>query len=80
MFVEIVTEFSRPASETISASRETFSGFAFSSSCRTPRRLSIAESVSLLATSVVPMRIGRPVLLTSTISVTTPSHLSFSFL
>ena len=61
---------------TISASRATFSGFAFSSSCLIPRRLSMPDSFSLLATSVVPMRIGRFDLWTSSISVTTAFHFS----
>ena len=68
----------RPACATISASRPTFSGFAFSSSCFTPRRLSICDSFSLRSTSFVPMRIGRPLLLRSTTSLTTASHFSFS--
>ncbi len=61
MFVAIVTAPVRPAWATISASRAACSGKALSSSCLMPRRLSMLLNLIDLSTSVVPIKIGRPV-------------------
>ena len=58
MLVATVTAPRRPAWATIVASRSWY--LAFSTSCGTPRRLSILDRISDFSTLVVPTRTGCP--------------------
>ena len=78
MLVAMVTAPSRPAWATISASRSWY--LAFSTSCRTPRFLSSADSRSDFSIDTVPTRIGCPFSLRSRMSSTTASNFSRSVL
>mmetsp|Transcript_7 Transcript_7/g.26 ORF Transcript_7/g.26 Transcript_7/m.26 type:complete len:243 (+) Transcript_7:1184-1912(+) len=80
MFVAMVTWPARPAWPTISLSRWTFSGLAFSSWYGTPTSSSRSPRNSLCSTLVVPMRTGRPFLCMRVTSVRTAFHFPFSVL
>ena len=78
MFVATVTAPRRPAWATISASRKCC--LAFRTLCVMPRLSNRRESSSDLATDAVPMSIGWPVSLRSTMSSTTALNLASSVL
>mmetsp|Transcript_44866 Transcript_44866/g.114706 ORF Transcript_44866/g.114706 Transcript_44866/m.114706 type:complete len:251 (-) Transcript_44866:1293-2045(-) len=78
MLVAMVTAPARPLCATISDSRSTFSGLAFSSSKSMPSSRSSCPTSSLFSTLVVPTSTGRPFLCMRTISVTTDFHLPSS--
>ena len=76
MLVAMVTAPARPAWATISAS---FSwNLALSTSCLTPRRLSMSESTSLFSTLTVPTSTGRPAACISSTSSMSALNLAFS--
>ncbi len=74
MLVAIVTAPLRPAWATIAASRSWY--LAFSTTCGTPRPLSLLESISLFSIEIVPTSAGWPCSWQSRISSTTASHFS----
>mmetsp|Transcript_11367 Transcript_11367/g.39525 ORF Transcript_11367/g.39525 Transcript_11367/m.39525 type:complete len:217 (-) Transcript_11367:1293-1943(-) len=78
MLVEMVTAARRPLWATISASRSTFSGLAFSSSYGMPSSLRSSAICSERSTEVVPTSVGRPSWCMRLISVRTAFHLPFS--
>ena len=80
MFVAIVTALRRPAWATISDSRSTFSGLAFSRLWGILRSASSSDSNSDFSTLVVPTNTGRPISCISKHSSATAFHLATSVL
>ncbi len=76
MFVAMVTPPGWPARAMMPASRAWF--FALRTSWGTPRLPSSPETSSFFWMEVVPTRIGRPVLWTSTMCSTRESYFSFA--
>ena len=76
MLVETVTAPLRPACATMMASRSWF--LAFSTSCRTPMRFRMPESLSDFSTEMVPTSTGWPRSLNSLISLAALRNFSSS--